>query len=232
MPRNDTWEWDGSNWTQITTATVPPVSDAAALAFDAANNRIFMTRADETQTMTWSVVDAWTYDGVDWTPLPLAEPRVAGARHALVNSVTTGEILLVDTSAVLAFVDQPPLVSEFGTGCGAPTPLLSARDQPTMGNSNFGLDLACATPSSVAVFAGSDTATNQPLFGCTLLVGGQQVTATVPTNAAGFATRDLPIPFAPALLGTQWSFQALTPQVAAPAGFSLSAGLEITVGLR
>lgn len=231
QPYNDTWEWDGTTWSQVATAQVPPPSRAAALAFDPVGNRIVMTRAEETNTMTWTVIDAWTYDGVDWTPLPIAEARVAGSRHALINSAATGEMLLVDTGAVMALVDQPPLVTTVGAGCGSPAPILAARDLPTVGNAEFGLDLVAGTPSSLAVFAGSDTVANQPLLGCTLLVGGQQVTATVPTNASGFATRDLPIPNVPTLLGTQWYFQGLVPQPAAPAGFALSGAVEITVGV-
>lgn len=59
----DTWEWDGTTWTQVTTTNGPSPRDRFGLAFDIARSKtvlfggIAAAASDET----------WEYDGVDWT---------------------------------------------------------------------------------------------------------------------------------------------------------------------
>lgn len=59
----DTWEWDGTTWTQITTTNSPSPRDRFGFAYDIARGKsvlfggIAAAASDET----------WEYDGVDWT---------------------------------------------------------------------------------------------------------------------------------------------------------------------
>lgn len=80
MGLDDTWEWDGTDWTQVLTTTRPPGSYTVGMAYDTQQNRIVMA-----QPTPLSVLDMWSYDGVDWAPLPLpvaqplaAVPRLSG----------------------------------------------------------------------------------------------------------------------------------------------------------
>ena len=68
---NDTWDWDGWNWTQVAD-TGPPVRGGAAMAYDVQRN----------QTVLFSGVgsdghfkgDTWGWDGRNWTPLADSGP--------------------------------------------------------------------------------------------------------------------------------------------------------------
>ena len=38
----DTWEWNGTNWTQLTPSTSPTARNAHAMAYDAARQRVVL----------------------------------------------------------------------------------------------------------------------------------------------------------------------------------------------
>ena len=56
------------------------------------------------------------------------------------------------------------------------------------------------------------------------------VSLLLPTNAAGFAAQLLPIPSHTSFVGLDLVVQATAPDPTAPAGFTLSAGLGLTLG--
>jgi hypothetical protein len=65
LPPNDTWAWDGTNWTQLAPQTVPPPIDGGQLmAIDPTTGKILML--DGVQT--------WTWDGSDWRLLASSLP--------------------------------------------------------------------------------------------------------------------------------------------------------------
>lgn len=69
---NDTWEWDGTTWTQITTVNLPTGRDRFGFCYDLQNTRCLLfggiTGAGESD-------ETWTYDGTDWTLLnPVVRP--------------------------------------------------------------------------------------------------------------------------------------------------------------
>lgn len=231
-PRNDTWEWHGAtaNWMQVTTAQSPPAFNSAAMIFDPTTNRILMTQARETSSLTSTISQAWSYDGSNWTSIPLQNPPVVDDKHALIREPSTGAILIVDSTAVFELVDQPARVKQLGAGCGTPAPMLAARDQPTVGNALFGLDVLTDAGNSPVVIGASDNTVQQQVLGCTVYLGAPLVTVTDTTNGAGFLTRDLLLPNQPTLLGTTWHFQAISLQAAAPMGIAFSPGLGIVIG--
>ena len=55
----DTWQWDGSNWTQLAPATVPPARQEQAMAYDPVHQQMVMFGGlNATNTM---LNDTWTY---------------------------------------------------------------------------------------------------------------------------------------------------------------------------
>ena len=67
----DTWEWDGTTWSDVTPATPSPTSEACSLAYDAAQARSLMT------CWTYDVSyhgETWSWDGVAWSPHVAANP--------------------------------------------------------------------------------------------------------------------------------------------------------------
>tara|TARA_R110002072_G_scaffold228234_17_gene385552 strand:- start:9760 stop:11196 length:1437 start_codon:yes stop_codon:yes gene_type:complete len=79
METNETWSWDGANWTLLTPLTTsPPVRRNHAMAHDAASGL----------TMVWGGIasgaalgDTWLWDGSDWTNVPTATIPFANGTH-------------------------------------------------------------------------------------------------------------------------------------------------------
>lgn len=75
---NDMWEWDGTNWKQLTTNNAPPARENAAMDFDFSRNNFVLFGG-------WSgyyLSDTWVLDGNDWRPVPesFTRRRVVGHR--------------------------------------------------------------------------------------------------------------------------------------------------------
>lgn len=123
----------------------------------------------------------------------------------------------------------------FGGSCGQPAPHLSSRSRPTLGNQTFAVDLVGGAPlrASAFVLGLSDSAALGALplpwplpSGCELRASPDDVVFQL-TDASGNATRSLPIPNQPALLGMrlfgQW-LQDGSPPFAASEGVALQIG--------
>jgi len=67
---NDTWVWDGSDWTQKSPQTSPPGRDFHAMAYDSVNNQTVMFGGSPTTpnfTLAVPLNDTWLWDGSNWT---------------------------------------------------------------------------------------------------------------------------------------------------------------------
>jgi hypothetical protein len=192
--------------------------------------RILMTHAPSSGSSQGLSLEAWRYDGVDWSPVTLSEPRITSHVHALAQVPGTVSLLLIESNSTLEYVPQPPLALRHGTDCGPLSPLLAGREQPRPGNVEFGLDVGNAPPSALVALAGSDRSASLPLGPCTLLAAPPLTIWLAPANNSGFATQRIPVPAQPRLIGSQWFFQAAVLQPQAPAGFTLSAALRVVVG--
>ncbi|MFG0320572.1 MAG: kelch repeat-containing protein [Planctomycetota bacterium JB042] len=78
---NETWEWDGSDWTKMTPATSPPARDWSSMTFDPTLGKVLLFGGrDSNNKPAGSYVpyaDTWTWDGVDWVELfPATVPNV------------------------------------------------------------------------------------------------------------------------------------------------------------
>jgi len=63
--KDDTWEWDGSTWTERFPATVPPARLSHAMAYDSARGVVVLFAG---QPDTGGMPnDTWEWDGTDWT---------------------------------------------------------------------------------------------------------------------------------------------------------------------
>jgi hypothetical protein len=80
-PLDDTWEWDGSDCTEVTTASAPsPRGVHGAMTWDGARHTIVL-RGGGTVPGSTVFDDTWEYDGTDWSEIPGAGPsaRIAPA---------------------------------------------------------------------------------------------------------------------------------------------------------
>jgi hypothetical protein len=67
----DTWEWDGTNWTEVITDDVPPGREGAFIAYDAKRGEVVLFGGVDNVFDDNYYNDTWTYDGINWT---LKEP--------------------------------------------------------------------------------------------------------------------------------------------------------------
>jgi hypothetical protein len=71
---NDTWEWDGSRWTQLHTPNSPPGRSFGNLAFDDSTRQTILFGGGSANSDPFKQ-DTWSWDGANWTHLsPSASP--------------------------------------------------------------------------------------------------------------------------------------------------------------
>jgi len=68
----DTWEYDGVNWTHVTTAHNPGPLENPAICYHAVLGKVVMFGGIDVQT--GGTTTTWSYDGIDWTPIAVAGP--------------------------------------------------------------------------------------------------------------------------------------------------------------
>ncbi|HXI03308.1 MAG TPA: kelch repeat-containing protein [Candidatus Saccharimonadales bacterium] len=89
---NDTWEWDGTDWTQRIPQTRPPARYHHAMAYDDSRGRVVLYGGED----PWGgyFADTWEWDGTEWeerTP-PASPPARWG--HAMAYDRSGGRTLL------------------------------------------------------------------------------------------------------------------------------------------
>lgn len=73
-PKNDTWTWNGSTWTERTPAIAPPARDGAGMTYDPVRKRIVMF-GGASQVPSMALADTWEWDGTAWTErIPTTSP--------------------------------------------------------------------------------------------------------------------------------------------------------------
>jgi hypothetical protein len=127
----------------------------------------------------------------------------------------------------------PAVATILGLGCSNQTsPRLVAANLPQLGTVAT-QDLLGGAANSAAFLLAELTGANIPLGnGCSQYVANPLVLAAAPTNAAGFASFVLPVPFTTALRGLVVHQQALVLAAGGPLlGFAdLTAGLQLQLG--
>jgi len=83
--RNDTWTWDGSNWTEVTPATQPPARYYPAMTYDPTSKEVVLFGGYHQGV---SLGDTWTWNGTNWTE-KAPEPRPI-ARYAPAMAARSG----------------------------------------------------------------------------------------------------------------------------------------------
>jgi ELWxxDGT repeat protein len=158
--------------------------------------------------------------------------RAGGLVYFAANDGTSGiELWAVPLGAFGGALAEP-----FGTGCpgtGNNVPVISAIGHPTLGNAAFGVGLAQALPSSVAILMLDAPATPLPLpGGCTLYTPRLLLTFAAATDPGGRATQSLGIPVDLSLVGgsvvSQWT--VLDPGGAFMGQLSFSDALRLLIG--
>ena len=98
--RNDTWEWDGTNWTQITTANTPGGTfgnsgvGEVSMAYDPIGQRVVLFGGELFQGIVPAPNLTLEYDGVNWTQSPAAAAPPRRSQASLCSAPTLAGVLL------------------------------------------------------------------------------------------------------------------------------------------
>ena len=101
-----TWEWDGSSWTERRPVTTPPARAYHAMAYDAAQKRVVMFGGIGDPNTFVALPDMWEWDGVDWTQRTPATMPSARYYHAMVYDPVFQRTLLVDGRTASLFFND------------------------------------------------------------------------------------------------------------------------------
>jgi len=246
----DHWEFDGTDWTQVTTPTMPTARSHHAMAYDIAAGHTIMFGGYGSGTLD----DTWQFDGVDWTPLAPTtspSPRYSGAmsydsardRMVMVGGyglTASGWTYLGDTWVLGAAGSA----ETYGSGCVGSNgiPALAPASTPSLGQT-YSLDATSLAPASLLAFMVTGLSRTSSSIGPLPLDlqpfglgGGCQLWASVDSTelfavAGGAGTYNLDIPATQALAGLPLHHQAASIDAGAPGGFAMSNGVRGIVGL-
>jgi hypothetical protein len=246
----DTWEWDGTNWTQRFPVHVP--TDATWLEWDPHSARVVSYGGRVPSGTFPTIAESWSWNGADWTQLPLGTPNpgsraspiawspLAGGLMTYGGHAATNETWLRLGSAAGASY------SAFGAGCLGPTALMPTLsgvggEPPRLGTTSrirvSNLPLSVTVP--VFVLGLSNTQDPGPPAyplpldlgilgwpGCSQLVSDDVIDFAITTT--GQADYVLPVPMSLGLLGFTFHAQALV--LYSPTGVATSNGVTGVVG--
>jgi hypothetical protein len=85
----DTWEWDGSSWTQVS-STGPSARGGSVMAFDSSQNRVIMFGGDD-GTVYYG--DTWKWDGTTWTQVSSTGPSARSGSAMAYDSARAKTII-------------------------------------------------------------------------------------------------------------------------------------------
>lgn len=90
--QNDMWSWDGSGWTALTPATLPPKRFAHGnLVYDDQRDRVVLFGGRGNGI---TLDDTWEFDGSDWAEVTTTSQPSKRNNHAIVYDAARGQVLL------------------------------------------------------------------------------------------------------------------------------------------
>jgi hypothetical protein len=233
---NDTWEYDGVNWTQVTPASSPSIRYNHVMAYDSERGKVVMFGG----VGVGYVNDTWEYDGVNWTQVTTASSPSARTGHAMTYDSARGKVVMFGGSPGGGETWEYDCTAcatstAYGIGCGAFYPLTLSSTDPQLG-STWQLTVMSAELSSTYAFLIGDTAFNpgislsaQGASGCFLYTNANLATVVVP-QLGWTASMSLSIPYWPPLLGYNMTVQVSAASTSTVAGFVSSNGLDAVIG--
>jgi hypothetical protein len=91
-PDAGVWEWNGERWRKVV-ADGPSPRHVHALQYDPRRQRVVLVGGQTLERPTKYLGDAWTWDGVRWSPLPVSDGPSARAGAALLDDPANGRLL-------------------------------------------------------------------------------------------------------------------------------------------
>ena len=101
---NDTWEWNGANWTKQTTATPPSARYLHAMAYDSARGVTTLFGGQDNNGNNLN--DTWEWNGATWTKQNPANSPPARFYHSLAYDSARGVTVLFGGSGNSALLND------------------------------------------------------------------------------------------------------------------------------
>ena len=221
----DTWLWDGTDWSNVPTATNPGLVDSFGMAFDSARGVPVMFGGAPARNGTWLFAgDTWLLHAAPTLPAPRSACNIAydvmRAKTVLFGGLNGFGVALSDT-----WVYSAPVIGSWtavGSGCagsaGVPSLRPIANARPVVGTM-FPLEVTNVVDGSVAIATGLSNVVWQgvslPVVMDAVGMPGCTVYTSIDffdfvTAVGGRATFTLTVPASPALAGLQFANQAVS----------------------
>lgn len=88
---NDTWEWDGSTWTQMSPATTPPAMKQCEMVYMPNLGKTILFAGSDGSSLN---NQTWSYDGSDWTLLSPTSSPPARRQHMLAVDTAANRVVM------------------------------------------------------------------------------------------------------------------------------------------
>ena len=240
---DETWEYDGTTWTQIVTPTTPPGLETPAMTYDKGRGVVVMFGGWNGSAPGTMYNTTWEYDGNDWTlRAPTTSPSGRYRAGCCYDDTRSRVLLYGGFGSATALQDTWEWDGNEWTQIAATGPARSTPATLPVLGSNYDLGISVGSLTTFVVIAhGLDNLEFVPgvyfpvdlaiagIAGCDLQVR-PDVTVTQLTTA-GVALATIPIPNNPALTGQELFSQFFALDVAAPNGFgSMSNAVHAVLG--
>ncbi|HEY3411493.1 MAG TPA: hypothetical protein VGM51_00400 [Armatimonadota bacterium] len=97
---SDTWEWDGTTWTQVA-STGPPARSDLAMAYDSARHKVVLYGGSFYDTANRYLNDTWEWDGSVWKQVAVTGPGQR-AEHSMAYHPGRGKVILFSGTSASA----------------------------------------------------------------------------------------------------------------------------------
>jgi uncharacterized protein (TIGR03437 family) len=194
---NDTWAWDGTNWTQLSPKNSPSARSSFAMAFDATDGQVVLFGGANGNG--GDLNDTWIWDGTNWTQeSPQASPSARDSYSLAYDSARSQIVLFAGRPGILAdtwlWTGAPlqvnPAISSVVNGAsfvaGGVVPGEIATLFGTNLTSSTGINLTAGLPLPDAYLTDSLMVNTSPaaLFAVDNVNGQQQINFQVPWEVA------------------------------------------------
>ncbi|MBL8723801.1 MAG: hypothetical protein JNK49_07125 [Planctomycetes bacterium] len=244
---DDTWRWDGSNWSQLH-LSVRPSARSAGSTYDASRGRMLVLGGYPTPSSASVGEDVWAFDGTNWSPLSTPTTPLVRSSACLAYDSRRREVVMYGGTRSSSQDDTWVLGAAgtqgtFGVGCpgssGTPGLQVAPESLPEPGGAVVVGIVNLPQPLAAMVMGFSNTTTGVQALpmalapfgmpGCDLLVATDA--AVLVLGSAGAGRWTLPLPAAAAMVGIEFYYQAFAYDPPANvAGFVTSAGGSCRIG--
>ena len=175
---NDTWEYDGNDWTQVLTTQSPSVRYGLSLAYDSGRGKtVLFGGHDDT---TGRLQDTWEYDGAAWTQVAIANPPYARFLYSMAYDSALARVVMFGGDYLVPNVTLGPN-NETWSYDGTTWQLVQTTDRP--GPRAAASMVYDSVHSNLVLFGGTTEAPDQALgdtwtFGNVGPVPGAALSAT------------------------------------------------------